>query len=420
MTRSVHIVERMRWMSALVGTAVVTLAVAIALGATGGQLRTVVPGSSSGSAAAGSSAPLDPRIAALVARDPGSTVQAIVQFNAPVTPAKARSDATKVHGRVIGNLPIIHGLALELTAAQARSLATNPDVHAVSLNTTVTAQSLPNGHLPFQIAGPGLSGAQLQTTYDQTLGVLPLWKFGVTGTGIGVAVVDTGVDGALPDFASEDHSSSRVVASAVANTDATTATDSYGHGTDVAGIIAGNGDNRSLGDPLHGQYVGVAPNANLVSIKVSDETGQASVLDVIYGLQFAVEHQSQFNIRVINLSLDSTTPQSYKTDPLDAAVETAWMHGIVVVAAAGNRGTQSDAVQYSPANDPYVITVGGVDENGTANLSDDTIVSWSSQGTTQDGLQKLDVYAPGFHIVSVLAPSSDFAASCPSCIVGNG
>ena len=420
MTRSVHIVERMRWMSALVGTAVVTLAVAIALGATGGQLRTVVPGSSSGSAAAGSSAPLDPRIAALVARDPGSTVQAIVQFNAPVTPAKARSDATKVHGRVIGNLPIIHGLALELTAAQARSLATNPDVHAVSLNTTVTAQSLPNGHLPFQIAGPGLSGAQLQTTYDQTLGVLPLWKFGVTGTGIGVAVVDTGVDGALPDFGSEDHSSSRVVASAVANTDATTATDSYGHGTDVAGIIAGNGDNRSVGDPVHGQYVGLAPNANLVSIKVSDETGQASVLDVIYGLQFAVEHQSQFNIRVINLSLDSTTPQSYKTDPLDAAVETAWLHGIVVVTAAGNRGTASDAVQYSPANDPYVIAVGAVDENGSANPSDDTIASWSSQGTTQDGMQKPDLYAPGSHIVSVLAPGSEFATSCSTCIVGNG
>ncbi len=420
MTRSVQIVERMRWMSALVGAAVVAIVVAIALAATNGQLRTVAPAASSGSAAAGSSAPLDPRIATLAAHHPSSVVQAIVQFNAPVTQAKAQSDAAHVHGRLIGNLPIIHGLALQLTAAQARSLAANSDVHAVSLNTTVTPQSLPYGHLPFQIAGLGVSGAQLQTTYDQTLGVLPLWKFGVTGTGVGVAVVDTGVDGSLPDFASRDHSSSRVVASAVANADATTATDSYGHGTDVAGIIAGNGDNRGSGDPLHGQYIGVAPNANLISIKVSDETGKATVLDVIYGLQFAVAHQSQFNIRVINLSLDSTTPQSYKTDPLDAAAESAWMHGIVVVAAAGNRGTASDAVEYSPANDPYVITVGGVDENGSANASGDTIASWSSQGTTQDGLQKPDVYAPGAHIVSVLAPNSNFASSCATCIVGNG
>jgi serine protease AprX len=420
MTCSVPIVERMRWMSALVGAGVVAIAVTIALGVTNGQLRTVVSSGSSGSATSGSSAPLDPRIATLAAHHPGTVVQAIVQFNGPVTQAKAQSDAARVHGRLIGNLPIIHGLALKLTAAGARTLAASADVHAVSLNTRVNPQSVPYGHLPFQTAGLGVSGAELRTTYDQTLGVLPLWKFGVTGTGVGVAVVDTGVDGSLPDFASKDHGSSRVVASAVANADATTATDSYGHGTDVAGIIAGNGDNRGSGDPLHGQYIGVAPNANLISIKVSDETGKATVLDVIYGLQFAVAHQSQFNIRVINLSLDSTTPQSYKTDPLDAAVEAAWMHGIVVVTAAGNRGTASDAVQYSPANDPYAITVGGVDENGSGNPNGDTIASWSSQGTTQDGLQKPDVYAPGDHIVSVLAPSSTFATSCPTCIIGNG
>ena len=415
MTRSVQIVERMRWMSALAVAAVAAIALAIVLGATSGQIR-LVPNSSAAPTAAGSSAPLDPRIATLAAHHPSASVQAIVQFNATVTPAKADKDAAAVHGRVIGNLPIIHGLALSLTAAQARSLAANPDVHAVSLNTTVTTQSL-----PFRmVGGQAVPTNQLQTTYDQTLGVLPLWKFGVTGTGVGVAVVDTGVDGALPDFASKNHGPSRVVASAVANADATTATDSYGHGTDVAGIIAGNGDNRGTGDPEYGHYIGVAPNANLISIKVSDETGQASVLDVIYGLQFAVEHQSQFNIRVINLSLSSTTPQSYKTDPLDAAVESAWMHGIVVVAAAGNRGTASDAVQYSPANDPYVITVGGVDENGSANPMGDTIASWSSHGTTQDGLQKPDVYAPGAHIVSVLAPNSVFSTSCPTCVVGNG
>jgi serine protease AprX len=420
MTRSVQIVERMRWMSAIVGAAVVAIVFAIAFGATNGQLRAAVAGASSGSGAAGSSAPLDPRIATLAAQNPNTVVQAIVQFNGPVTQAKAEFDATRARGRLIGNLPIIHGLALKLTAAEARSLAASPDVHAVSLNTTVAPQSLPYGHLPFQLVGTGLSGGQLQTTYDKTIGVLPLWKFGITGTGVGVAVVDTGVDGSLPDFASKDHGSSRVVASAVANADATTATDSYGHGTDAAGIIAGNGDNRVQGDPLRGQYIGVAPNANLISIKVSDETGKATVLDVIYGLQFAVAHQSQFNIRVINLSLDSSTPQSYKTDPLDAAAEAAWMHGIVVVAAAGNRGTAPDAVQYSPANDPYVITVGGVDENGSGNPSDDAIASWSSQGVTQDGLPKPDVYAPGAHIVSVLAPNSNFATTCPTCVVGDG
>jgi serine protease AprX len=405
-------------MSALAGAAVLALAVGLALGARSGQLRLTVPSASS--APAGVSAALDPRIASLAERHPSRVVQAIVQFNAPVSEAQAQADTSRVHGRLIGKLPIIHGLALALTAAQARSLAMNPDVHAISLNAAVATQSVPAGlHFPVMPGSQSVSADQLQTTYDQTLGVTPLWKFGVTGTGVGVGVIDTGVDGALPDFA-DPHGHSRVIVSAVDNSDAQVATDSYGHGTDVAGIIAGNGDNRAASDPLHGNYIGVAPNANLISIKVSDEAGATNVLDVIYALQFAVEHQAQYNLRVINLSVDSATPQSYKTDPLDAAVEAAWMHGIVVVVAAGNRGTDSDAVQYSPANDPYVITVGGVDENGSADPAGDTVASWSSQGTTQDGIQKPDVYAPGAHIVSVLAPNSTFATATCSCVVGNG
>ncbi|MBV9804566.1 MAG: S8 family peptidase [Solirubrobacterales bacterium] len=420
MTRSVQIVERMRWMTALAGAAVLALAVGLALAVSGGQLWTVVPGASSAAApAGGSSAALDPRIATLAAHRPSANVQAIVQFNAPVSEARAQTEA-KAHGRIIGNLPIIHGLAIQTTAAQARALAANPDVHAVSLNGTVTTQSMPfGGHLPMMPGGQGVSADQLQTTYDQALGVTPLWRFGVTGTGVGVAVIDTGIDGELPDFTSAGRDHSRVIVSAVENSQATMAADSYGHGTDVAGIIAGNGNNRPDTDPLHGQYVGVAPNANLVSIKVANESGATTVLDVIYGLQFAVEHQAQYNIRVVNLSLDSATPQSYKTDPLDAAAEATWLHGIVVVAAAGNRGSAPDAVQYSPANDPYVITVGGVDENDTATPGDDTIASWSSQGTTQDGIHKPDVYAPGAHIVSVLAPNSDFADSNCGCLVAN-
>jgi serine protease AprX len=419
MTRSVHIVERMRWMSAIAGAAVLALALCLALG-TSGQLRTLVSGSSTSAAPAGSAAPLDPRITTLAQQHPGRSLQAIVQFNAPVSETKALADAKTSGGRVIGNLPIIHGLALQITAAQAKALAASPDVHAVSLNTTVTTQSLPSGsHLPMMPGSEGVSPAQLQSTYDQTLGVTPLWHFGVTGTGVGVAVIDTGVDGNLPDFSAAD-GHSRVIVSAVDNASAATATDGYGHGTDVAGIIGGNGDNRPGSDPLHGQYVGVAPNANLISIKVSDETGATTVLDVIYGLQFAVEHQAQYNIRVVNLSLDTTTPQSYKTDPLDAAVEAAWMHGLVVVVAAGNRGNTPGAVQYSPANDPYVITVGGVDENGSSNPAGDAIASWSSLGTTQDGFTKPDVYAPGAHIVSVLAPGSVFSTSCPTCVSGNG
>jgi serine protease AprX len=233
---------------------------------------------------------------------------------------------------------------------------------------------------------------------------------------VGVAVIDTGVDGGLPDFRGDD-GSSRVIASAVTNPNAKTVGDSYGHGTHVAGIIAGDGTERGADDPTEGRYVGIAPGANIISVKASDEAGDATVLDVIYGLQFVVDHKDDYNIRVVNLSLASSRAQSYKTDPLDAAVESAYFHGILPVVAAGNRGPDKDAVDYAPANDPYALTVGAVDDQGTKSIKDDKWASWSSRGTTQDGFAKPEIAAPGSHIVSTLARGSKFGRLCPSCVV---
>ena len=113
-----------------------------------------------------------------------------------------------------------------------------------------------------------------------------------------------------------------MIGSAVINPAAHGASDRFGHGTHVAGIIAGDGRRRT--DALAGRYVGIAPDANLVSIKIDDDQGNATVLDAIYGLQFAVDHKDEYGIRVVNLSLESAVAGSYKTDPLDAAVEAAW------------------------------------------------------------------------------------------------
>jgi serine protease AprX len=154
----------------------------------------------------------------------------------------------------------------------------------------------------------------------------------------------------------------------------------------------------------------------LIAVKAADEAGNSTILDVINGIAFVVDHKAEFNIRVLNMSLSTDTPQSYKTDPLDAAVEYAWQKGIIVVAAAGNRGTAADAVQYAPANDPYVISVGGEDESG--DYGKGVRADWSSTGVTQDGLVKPDVMAPGAHIVSVLAASSAFETLCPGCSIG--
>ena len=125
------------------------------------------------------------------------------------------------------------------------------------------------------------------------------------------------------------------------------------------------------------------------------------MLDVIRGLQFVVDHKADYNIRVVNLSLEAATPGSYKTDPLDAAVEAAWFKGIVVVAAAGNRGSAPDAVSYAPGNDPYVITVGAVDDGRPARPTATTPApTWSSRGITRDGFAKPEIHAPGAGIVS--------------------
>ncbi len=412
MTHSIGFGDRMRWMCGAAMAAIVGLFAALT--AISGA-RVPLP-SPALAMRADAPATLDPRIANLVGHHPAGRVQAIVQFNSNVSDDQAQTDVAEVNGSVFARVPIVHGLAVTVTPAAARDLSGNPDVHAVSLNTDVTSQGGPRLGRPERLPLLHNLLGQLRTTYNGTLGTTALWRGGATGAGVGVAVIDTGIDGNLADFNS-DTGTSRVIATAVTNPGAKTVFDTYGHGTDVAGIIAGDGRNRPSSDPLHGSYIGVAPDANLIAIKASDEQGNASVLDVIDGIEFAIAHQHDYNIRVLNLSLDSATPQSYKVDPLDAAVEAAWKHGIVVVAAAGNRGTDAGAVQYAPANDPYVITVGATDENGNSNPMGDTVPSWSSRGTTQDGFEKPDVYAPGAHIVSVLAPSSQFAQECPACII---
>jgi serine protease AprX len=239
-----------------------------------------------------------------------------------------------------------------------------------------------------------------------------------TGKGVGVAVIDTGIAGDLPDFAaSHDPTRSRVIATAVTNPCARDATDHFGHGTHVAGLIAGN--SLHYGDHSGGGYMGIAPEANLISVKTSDDDGNTTVLDVIYGIQFAVDHREQLGIRVINLSLSSTVAESYRTDPLDAAAESAWFHGIVVVAAGGNDGNRPNAVSYAPGNDPYVITAGATNDRGTWTTTDDVLAPWSSRGSTQDGVQKPEVLAPGTRLVSALAPYSDFYDMCRDCVVND-
>jgi serine protease AprX len=319
---------------------------------------------------------------------------------------EGRALVRAAHGRVVGALRIIRGLAVRLPHGARARLAHDAPIAAISVNAPIRSQD------------EAVDVSKLATAYPAAVRAPKAWP-AATGQGVGVAVIDTGVDGGLPDFQGSD-GASRVVASVVTDPDATTANDTYGHGTHVAGIIAGDGTRRPADDPEAGRYIGIAPEADLVAIKASDDAGGGTILDAIYGLQFAVDHQADYNIRVVNLSFASTVAESYRTDPLDAAVESAYFHGILVVAAAGNRGAADDAVDYAPGNDPFALTVGASDDQGTAWQGDDALADWSSRGVTQDGFAKPDVLAPGAHILSTLAPGSAFAELCPDCIVDGG
>ncbi len=193
--------------------------------------------------------------------------------------------------------------------------------------------------------------------------------------------------------------------------------DGNGHGTHVAGIIAGNNwQNGNVPSTVRGKYIGIAPEANIINIRVSDENGMSYVSDVIDAIEWVVTNRTAYNIRVMNLSLMSSVAESYKTSALAAAVEHAWFSGILVVVAAGNDG--ANTMQYPPANDPFVITVGAADPMNTVAQSDDTIAPWSSYGTTQDGVTKPDVVAPGRYMVAPLASTSaKLAVQDPTRIV---
>ncbi|MDQ5807742.1 MAG: S8 family peptidase, partial [Actinomycetota bacterium] len=341
-------------------------------------------------AVAPASASVSPDLAKLAAADPQRTVDVIVQRHGGDVP-----------GTVVRELSLIDAVVARMSAAQAQALGARA---TVSLDAPVakTATIVPEA---------------LATSFNQSVRAERAWSQGFTGKGIGVAVIDTGIAGDLPDFrTSETDHASRVVASAVVNPNAADAADGFGHGTHIAGLIAGNGANRDAGDALRGRYAGVAPDAHLISIKADDGHGEATVADVIDGLQFAVDFRRDYGIRVVNLSLRSTSSESYRTDPLAAAAEQAVFAGLVVVAAAGNDGAAPNAVDYAPANDPHVITVGAVDDKGTKAIGDDQLTAWSSRGRTQDGVAKPDVVAPGARLVSTLPPGADYARLCPECV----
>jgi len=316
----------------------------------------------------------------------------IVQYR--VAPTQAHFEKVIARGGTLQqNLPMINGGAFTIKGSSLKALSKDSNVVYVSLDRPVWAT------------------ATVTDLYDQAVLAPYAWSKNLSGSGIGVAVIDSGINSGK-DFTLSNGSGSRIVYNQNFASGPNTAADLYGHGTHVAGILAGNGMN-SKGTNFRKTFMGIADNANLINLRVLDQSGAGRDSAVIAAIQKAISLKSKYNIRVINLSLGRPVYESYKLDPLCQAVEAAWKAGIVVVVAAGNEGRNDTAgtdgygTIAAPGNDPYAITVGAMKPMGTWSRADDLIASYSSKGPTLiDHVVKPDIVAPGNMAISVLASTN--------------
>ncbi|MDP9296337.1 MAG: S8 family serine peptidase [Actinomycetota bacterium] len=336
-----------------------------------------------------------------------STASVIV-LKSPGAGSAPEQAVQSLGGEVRVHLGIIHGFSAQVPQNAIPRIAATSGVEAITPDRSV--------HSDAATYSPSTDKSSMYTL-DRLTGAAGYWSRGYTGQGVDVALIDTGVapveglsaPGKIingPDLSFESQA------------DNLRYLDSNGHGTFMAGIIAGK--DSSVGSPSNAtsdQFVGVAPDARIVSVKVGDAFGTTDTSQVIAGINWVVQHRNDpgMNIRVLNLSFGTDSTQSYTLDPLAYAAEMAWRRGIVVVASAGNDGYGSAALN-DPALDPYVLAVGAVDLNGTPGHQDDTVPAWSSTG---DGVRNPDLVAPGVSVVSLRDPGSQIDVENPGAVVAN-
>jgi serine protease AprX len=338
-----------------------------------------------------------------VAPERAGTVPVIVRAESGALDTTIRL-VGELGGRVGRRLGIIDGFSAQLPAGQLPRLAGAAGVRSVTENEPVAMQAA--AYTPTTDAG---------SLYNTTLatGAQAYWKAGYTGKGVDVAVIDTGT-APVPGLATTGKIVNGPDLSFESQAPNLRYLDTYGHGTHMAGIIAGRADaavsGRYAGDTTN--FLGMAPDARIVSVKVADAMGAADVSQIIAAIDWVVQNKTTggLNIRVLNLSFGSNTTHPYTIDPLCHAVEAAWRKGITVIAATGNAGyymTPGGAGLTSPARDPYVISVGATDTKKTTATTDDAVASFSSSGVVAvGGTKNPDLVAPGKSIISLAVPGS--------------
>ena len=309
----------------------------------------------------------------------------------------------KPYAKRNGSLGIINGAILDVPNGILRGLASNPSIARVHYDRPAFKH---NYRTSVTIGSRAVQRA-----------------LGYTGAGVGVAVIDSGITSWHDDLTNRSsaqypYGNQRVSAFVDFVNGAATPYDDDGHGTHVAGIIAGNGYDSN------GQKAGVAPDASLVVLKVLDANGAGTIGNVIQSLDWVLSHRQQYNIRVVNLSVGAAIHESYWTDPLTVAAKRLVDAGIVVVAAAGNLGKNAQGLPQAggigaPGNAPWVLTIGASSTNGTIYREDDEVAAFSSHGPTYlDWSAKPDLVAPGVGVVSLSAPGSTFFLNRPTALLG--
>ena len=287
-------------------------------------------------------------------------------------------------------LDIINGQVLELPNRVIRALESRPEIFRIHYDR-------PTGNLNFRTS--------------VTVGAKSVrWAFGYSGSGVGIAVIDSGITSWHDDLSGGvgPYGDQRVAKFVDFVNGQTMPYDDNGHGSHVAGIIAGNGyDSR-------GEKSGIAPGATLISLKVLDANGRGTIGNMIAALNWVAANHQTYNIRVVNMSVGARITESFWTDPLTLATKALVDRGIVVVGASGNFGRNANGeLQYggitAPSNAPWVLTVGASSTQGTLTRRDDVVAGFSSAGPTYiDFLAKPDLVAPGAGSVSLAVPGSTF------------
>ncbi|HEU5066011.1 MAG TPA: S8 family serine peptidase [Gaiellaceae bacterium] len=340
---------------------------------------------------------LDPLLEAKAHTTPNAYVKVIIQSdNSASDAANAFEAAGETDGgrtdreHVKGQYSFLSAVSATIKAKKVLTLARIPGL-TITSDATIELAAMPTSNQVWPTAS----------------GVRPLWSESGSQNMPTIAIVDSGIDRTHPCFSSGGQILRREVLTTLPQSSGSD--DTRGHGTFVAGIAAC----QAAG------YAGAAPEAKLVDLDVMDDNGMARTSDVIAAAQWIYQNRAQYNIKVANFSLHSSLPSNFTEDPLDKAVEKLWFSGVTVVAAAGNYGRADgpSGVPFAPGNDPFVITVGAIDLEGSVSVQRHETPTWSAYGYTHDGFRKPELSAAGRYMIGPVSASATLKLAKPENVV---